>query len=109
MAGGAPPPRGGGRRAAAHAGLPTHLIRIAEQHHERLDGSGYPQGLAGAQIDEPSLLCAIADVHTALTDRRPYRDPLGRDRAFARMRLLAGGQLEPALLRRYEAVMRELD
>ena len=90
-------------------GLPAHLIRIAAQHHERLDGSGYPNGLAGAEIDEPSLLCAIADVHTALTDRRPYRDPLAKDLAFARMRELAGSQLEPALLRRYEAVMRELD
>jgi putative nucleotidyltransferase with HDIG domain len=87
--------------------LPVHLIRIALQHHERLDGSGYPNGLAGTQIDEPSLLCAIADVHTALTDRRPYRDPLAQDQAFARMRQLAGSQLEPALLRRYEAVMRE--
>ena len=46
-------------------------------------------------------------MHTALTDRRPYRDPLAQDLAFARMRQLAGSQLEPALLRRYEAVMRE--
>ena len=66
--------------------LPAHLVRIAERHHERLDGSGYPQGLSGAQIDEPSLLCAIADVHTALTDRRAYRSPLDEAAAFARMR-----------------------
>lgn len=85
--------------------LPAHLVRIAERHHERLDGSGYPQGLRGAQIDEPSLLCAIADVHTALTDRRAYRSPLDEAAAFARMREMAGAQLEPALLARYEAVM----
>jgi putative nucleotidyltransferase with HDIG domain len=87
------------------AALPAHLIRIAERHHERLDGSGYPHGLTGAEIDEPSLLCAIADVHTALTDRRPYRDPLDEAAAFARMRPLAGPHLEPALFSRYEAVM----
>ena len=85
--------------------LPAHLIRIAERHHERLDGSGYPHGLAGTEIDEPSLLCAIADVHTALTDRRAYRNPVDEAAAFARMRPLAGPHLEPALFRRYEAVM----
>ena len=85
--------------------LPTHLIRIALRHHERLDGSGYPNGLAGTEIDEPSLLCAIADVHTALTDRRAYRSPCAEEAAFARMRPLAGRHLEPGLFRRYEAVM----
>ena len=86
-------------------GLPAHLIRIALRHHERLDGSGYPNGLTGTEIDEPSLLCAIADVHTALTDRRAYRSPVEEEAAFARMRPLAGRHLEPGLLRRYEAVM----
>jgi len=85
--------------------LPAHLIRIAERHHERLDGSGYPHGLAGTEIDEPSLICAIADVHTALTDRRAYRNPVDEAAAFAQMRPLAGPHLEPALFRRYEAVM----
>ena len=85
--------------------LPAHLVRIAERHHERLDGSGYPQGLSGAQIDEPSLLCAIADVHTALTDRRAYRSPLNEAAAFARMRQMAGPQLELGMFSRYEAVM----
>ena len=88
--------------------LPAHLVRIAERHHERLDGSGYPQGLAGAQIDEPSLLCAIADVHTALTDRRAYRSPLDETAAFGRMRELAGPRLEPGMFNRYQAVMLDL-
>ena len=61
---------------------------------------------AGAEIDEPSLLCAIADVHTALTDRRAYRSPLAtrprRSRACARW---PAAQLEPGLFARYEAVM----
>ena len=87
--------------------LPGHLIRIALRHHERLDGSGYPHGLAGAEIDEPSLLCAIADVHTALTDRRAYRNPLGDAAAFERMRTLVGRHFEPSLFARYEQVMRD--
>ena len=85
--------------------LPAALVRIAQRHHERLDGSGYPQGLSGSRIDEPSLLCAIADVHTALTDRRAYRHPLDEASAFTQMRAMAGTQLEPALFARYEAVM----
>ena len=85
--------------------LPAHLIRIAERHHGRWEGWGSRPGLAGAQIDEPSLLCAIADVHTALTDRRAYRNPYDDAAAFAHMRRVAGRHLEPALFRRYEAVM----
>jgi putative nucleotidyltransferase with HDIG domain len=87
--------------------LPAHLVHVAERHHERLDGSGYPHGLAGGQIDEPSLLCAIADVHTALTDRRAYRNPMGDAQAFAHMRAFVGRHFEPALFRRYEQVMQD--
>ena len=87
--------------------LASHLIRIAERHHERLDGTGYPHGLKGAAIDEPSLLCAIADVHTALTDRRAYRSPLDDHVALDRMRPLAGHHFEPGMFRRYEQVMRD--
>ena len=89
--------------------LPPHLIRIALRHHERLDGSGYPHGLAGAAIDEPSLLCAIADVHTALTDRRAYRSPLDDAAALEHMRPFVGRHFEPALFQRYEQVMRDGD
>ena len=85
------------------------MIRIALRHHERLDGSGYPHGLAGAAIDEPSLLCAIADVHTALTDRRAYRNPLDDAGRLEHMRPFVGRHFEPALFQRYEQVMRDGD
>lgn len=87
--------------------LPPQVVAIAERHHERLDGSGYPHGLAGAEIDEPSLLCAIADVHTALTDRRAYRAAMSDAEAFAKMREMAGPQLDAGLLRIYEQVIRD--
>ncbi|MBD0786057.1 HD-GYP domain-containing protein [Vibrio sp. Y2-5] len=45
----------------------------AANHHERLDGSGYPRGLQGAEIDLPSRIIAVADVFQALTQARPYR------------------------------------
>lgn len=100
-------PATGGEMLRRTPDLPPQLVAITERHHERLDGSGYPRGLAGAAIDEPSLLCAIADVHTALTDRRAYRAPLTNEEAFARMHELADRQLDRALLHRYEEVIRD--
>ena len=73
--------------------LPPHLIRIALRHHERLDGSGYPHGLAGTAIDEPSLLCAIADVHTALTDRPRLPQPARRRRRASRACARSSGRI----------------
>jgi HD-GYP domain-containing protein (c-di-GMP phosphodiesterase class II) len=50
-------------------------LMLIYQHHERLDGSGYPVGLEGAEIHEWARICAIADVFDALTSERPYRQP----------------------------------
>ena len=47
--------------------------RIILQHHEREDGTGYPQGLSGGSIDLSAQICRIADVYDALTSRRPYK------------------------------------
>lgn len=77
---------------------------IAEQHHERLDGSGYPNGLSGLQINEVARMAAIADVFAALTDTRPYKDGYDVDTAFAIMAEM-GGALDRNLLRLFrEAV-----
>ncbi len=52
------------------------IVEWASNHHERLDGSGYPLGLKADQIDQPSRLIAVTDVFQALTQSRPYRDGL---------------------------------
>lgn len=51
-------------------------------HHERLDGSGYPEGLKGDQIPEGARILAVADVYDALTSNRPYRSAWKRNRAL---------------------------
>jgi response regulator RpfG family c-di-GMP phosphodiesterase len=57
---------------------------LAGAHHERVDGKGYPYGLAGEQIPLPSRIMAVADVYDALTAAdRPYKRALGRDEALA--------------------------
>ena len=54
---------------------------IAGRHHERLDGSGYPRGLTGAQLRPPDRLLAAADAYHAMTEPRPHREPLTPDEA----------------------------
>jgi len=56
--------------------MSTELKLIVLQHHEKLDGSGYPKGLKGSDVHPYAQICTIADVFDALTSRRPYRDPL---------------------------------
>jgi len=58
------------------------IIPIIEQHHERMDGSGYPEGRIGNQINLFSRLLMIIDVYSALTLERPYRDPLPSAKAL---------------------------
>ncbi len=57
----------------SHVAAFSDIARPAAHHHERLDGSGYPWGLAGDQLDLPSRIVAVADVYEALTADRPYR------------------------------------
>jgi len=49
---------------------------LAGEHHEKLDGSGYPAGLCGKQLSLESRLLAVADVYGALSEKRPYREAL---------------------------------
>ncbi|MGD0153566.1 MAG: HD-GYP domain-containing protein [Thermacetogeniaceae bacterium] len=62
---------------------------IIYKHHERHDGSGYPKGLRGENIDEMSSICAIADVYNAMTTDRVYRVAVSRNEAYEY--LMAGG------------------
>lgn len=53
--------------------LPDYIVKTAMQHHERIDGKGYPFGLSGEEIIPPARIVAVADVFDALTSERPYR------------------------------------
>lgn len=63
---------------------------MIRQHHERLDGSGYPQGLAGEAIISGARILAVADVVEAMAGHRPYRPELGIDAALKEVRSGAG-------------------
>jgi hemerythrin-like metal-binding protein/putative nucleotidyltransferase with HDIG domain len=63
--------------------FPWPVENIALQHHERIDGSGYPNGLVGDEILIEARIVAVADVVEAMSSHRPYRPSLGLDKALA--------------------------
>lgn len=79
---------------------------IAGAHHERLDGKGYPRGLAGAAIDLDTRIVTTADIFDALTAHRPYRPALSAARALEILEEMSGTAVDPACL---AALRRALD
>lgn len=71
---------------------------LARTHHERYDGSGYPDALRGESIPLFARLVAVADTYTALTSERPYRLEYPADRALAEIDALAGTAFDPAVV-----------
>ncbi len=82
--------------ALLHA--PCPIAEIVHQHHERLDGSGYPRGLANGEILAESRIIAVADVYEAMTTHRPYRPALPRDEALAELARGRGRQYDPIIV-----------
>lgn len=81
------------------------LIAAVRHHHEKLDGTGYPDGQTRGQIHEMSLCTAVVDIYSALTDRRDYKEAMSRDQAFDIMEALLGHHLEPRLYRRFRELV----
>lgn len=82
--------------------LPTVSLQIVRWHHERLDGSGYPDGLKGEQVPRAALVTAIADAYDAMTSPQPYRPALTPQEALAELRKaipLFGEQLVQEFIR----------
>jgi HD-GYP domain-containing protein (c-di-GMP phosphodiesterase class II) len=84
-----------GWRVAARAGILAQAAPIIRAHHERLDGSGYPDGLRGDEIPLEARIVAVADVWDALTSDRPYRAAMPLPQAIAVIRAEAGSRLDP--------------
>jgi HD-GYP domain-containing protein (c-di-GMP phosphodiesterase class II) len=78
--------------------MPKGVIQIAALHHEKLDGTGYPRGLKGAEINKLARISTIADVYCAMTDVRPYKRPLSSEEALDKMQHL-NNSIDVLLLR----------
>ena len=71
---------------------------IIRHHHERFDGTGYPDGLRGKEIELGARIIAIADTYDAMTTERPYRGPLPKDHVIAVLKEQKGKQFDPELV-----------
>ncbi|MCW9089219.1 MAG: PAS domain S-box protein [Gammaproteobacteria bacterium] len=74
------------------------IAEMVYQHHERIDGSGYPQGLKGEAICLEAKIIAVADIVEAMTSHRPYRAGLGVETALAQIESEAGTTLDNAIV-----------
>jgi adenylate cyclase len=77
---------------------------IAYTHHERWDGSGYPEGLRGEEIPVPGRLMALADTYDALTSRRIYKSQLPHEKAVEIILEAKGTQFDPAVVDAFDRV-----
>ena len=84
-----------------------HAKQFAYTHHERWDGSGYPNGLKGEEIPLEGRLLAIADVYDALVAERPYKKPLSNDRAAEIIIEESGTHFDPKLVEVFKAAREE--
>jgi len=81
-------------------------LDAALHHHEMLDGSGYPHGLAGGEVPDLTRIMTICDIYGALSEKRSYKAPLSKSDSMKILGGMAGqGKLENALVRALEAVV----
>jgi HD-GYP domain-containing protein (c-di-GMP phosphodiesterase class II) len=81
------------------------LARAIRHHHERFDGSGYPDGLRGEDIPFFSRIILVAETYEAMTHHRPYRRALAPEEAQRRLRESAGSQLDPEIVKHFLAIL----
>lgn len=79
-------------------------LDVVLSHHERWDGCGYPNRLAGERIPLPARIFAAADTYDAITSDRPYRPARGHDEAVAELRRVSGTQLDPRVVEAFAAI-----
>ena len=72
-------------------------INIAKYHHERYDGTGYPEGLKGEQIPLEARIMSLADVYDALISKRPYKEAFSKEKAMQIIKEGMGTQFDPEL------------
>ena len=78
--------------------FPMQIAQIIRQHHERMDGSGYPNGLKGSDILIEARIIAVADTIESMASHRPYRSALGVDAAIAEIEKYSGKLYDPVVV-----------
>jgi putative two-component system response regulator len=94
--------------AGSNSSILTMAREIALSHHERWDGSGYPSGLSGYDINEAARILSIVDVYDALTSDRPYRKAIKEDEVLKMMSAEQGRHFDPVLLTTFFTALDEI-
>jgi HD-GYP domain-containing protein (c-di-GMP phosphodiesterase class II) len=93
-----------GERIVLAAPALAHTAPLIRSEHERIDGSGYPDGLRGEQIPIGSRIIAVCDAYDAMTSSRAYREAMPHDVAVAELTRCAGSQFDPDVVRAFSRV-----
>ncbi len=83
----------------------AEIARVVRHHHERIDGQGYPDGIAGDKIPLLSRIIAVADAYNAMTSDRPYRDAMPSRVARMRLAQAVETQFDTSVLAAFEAIL----
>ncbi|HUP20297.1 MAG TPA: HD domain-containing phosphohydrolase [Gemmatimonadota bacterium] len=86
--------------------LPWDVEAAVRGHHERFDGTGYPDGIAGEEIPLAARILLVADVFDALTTARPYREPWSRDQALTYLQMSSGTLSDPTITELFVEIAR---
>jgi putative nucleotidyltransferase with HDIG domain len=98
-----------GERILAHVDEYSEIARIVRHHHERIDGQGYPDGLADDDIPLVSRIIAVADAYNAMTSNRPYRDAMPSRVARLRLAQAVDSQFDTSVVAAFEAILAGAD
>jgi HD-GYP domain-containing protein (c-di-GMP phosphodiesterase class II) len=90
-----------GERVLEAAPALGKVAKLVRSTHERWDGEGYPDGLAGRDIPLGSRAILVCDAFNAMTEGRPYRPAVSREQALEELREGAGSQFDPELVRAF--------
>jgi len=98
-------PLTGFRKLANRPELSFGQLMMVYQHHERLDGKGYPVGCVSEEIHPWAKLCTVVDVYEALTSQRPYRQPMSKQKALDLQNRDSGNAFDPEMLACWNSII----
>jgi HD domain len=94
-----------GERILGYVDEYSEIARVVRHHHERIDGQGYPDGLADEDIPLVSRIIAVADAYNAMTSDRPYRDAMPSRVARLRLAQAVDSQFDTSVVAAFEAIL----
>jgi HD-GYP domain-containing protein (c-di-GMP phosphodiesterase class II) len=101
-------PEAGYAELTRNEGVPAQVLEMTRDHHERLDGGGYPNGRSGEELSLATRICTVVDVFDALTAARPYRGSMPPADALQIMRAKVGTHFDEEVFAAWDDLVQEL-